>query len=138
MATPDTRPFRSQVCERAQGRCEYCRLPEEADFVRFELDHVIATQHGGATELGNLAYACLDGNTRKGPNIASLDPHIHEVTLLYNPRAQDWEDHFQLREDGTIAGLTPAGRATVRLLDFNDPDRAQERVHLEATRKRLH
>lgn len=44
MATPDTRPFRSQAQARAQGRCEYCRLPEAADFASFEVDHVIATQ----------------------------------------------------------------------------------------------
>ena len=139
MATSDARPFRSQVQGRAQGRCEYCRLPEEADFARFEIDHVIASQHGGTTELGNLAYACLDCNKRKGPNIASVDPHTHEATLLYNPRTQVWEEHFQLRDDGTIIGLTPGGRATVRLLEFNDPERVQDRVViLRSGRAKLH
>ena len=138
MAASDTRPFRAQVRERAQGRCEYCRLPEEADFVSFEIDHVIATQHGGVTELGNLAYACLDCNKHKGPNIASLDPDTREVTPLYNPRTQDWEEYFQLGEDGTIVGLMPAGRATARLLEFNDPERVQERVALQTRSTRLH
>lgn len=45
---------------------------------------------------------------------------------------------IQLREAGTIVGLTPAGGATARLYDFNDPERVHERIHLEATRKRLH
>ena len=138
MAASDTRPFRSQVQERAQGCCEYCHLPEEADFVNFELDHVIATQHGGATELDNLAYACMDCNKRKGPNIASIDSDTREVTALYNPRTQDWEEHFQLRVDGTIDGLTPSGRATVQLLGFNDPGRMQERVALRARNNHLH
>ena len=50
MATSDSRALRGQVRERAEGRCEYCLLPEDADLVRFEVDHVIAEQHGGKTE----------------------------------------------------------------------------------------
>ena len=88
MSTADTRVLRSQVHERAQGRCEYCHLSEEADLVRYEVDHVIAEQHGGETALENLAYACLDCNRQKGPNIASLDPQTNELTPLFNPRAQ--------------------------------------------------
>ncbi len=60
------RPLRVQVQERAQGCCEYCLLPEVADLVRYELDHVIAEQHGGQTALDNLAYACLDCNKTQG------------------------------------------------------------------------
>jgi hypothetical protein len=138
MATTDARILRPQVRERAQGHCEYCQLPEEADFVRFEIDHVIASQHGGTTELDNLAHACLDCNKRKGPNIASIDPHTRQITPLYNPRKQKWEEHFQLNEEGSITGLTPEGRATVRLLEFNDPERVQERVALQVGRAKLH
>lgn len=138
MTMPDTRPFRSQVQGRAQRRCEYCRLPEEADFASFEIDHVIASQHGGATELGNLAYACLDCNKRKGPNIASVDPDTREATLLYNPRTQVWEEHFQLHTDGKIVGVTREGRATARLLEFNGLERVQERVALQMRNARLH
>ena len=47
MPTTDIRALRSPVQERAQGCCEYCLLPEAADLVRYELDHVIAEQHGG-------------------------------------------------------------------------------------------
>ncbi|MBI3797000.1 MAG: HNH endonuclease [Deltaproteobacteria bacterium] len=138
MATPDTRALRLQVRDRAQGRCEYCRLPEEADFVPFEIDHIIASQHGGATESGNLAYACLDCNKRKGPNIASFDPQSRQLTPLYNPRTQKWEEHFRFNADGTISGQTSEGRATARLLEFNNPERTQERVALQAGRARLH
>jgi len=109
MATADTRALRPQVRDRAQGCCEYCQLPEEEDFVRYEVDHVIAEQHGGKTALDNLAYACLDCNKRKGPNIASLDPNTHLLTPLYNPRIQKWDDHFQLNTEGTISGLTAEG-----------------------------
>ncbi len=52
--------LRSAVTERAQGRCEYCRVPQEAELVDYEIDHIIAEQHSGKTELSNLAYACFD------------------------------------------------------------------------------
>lgn len=66
-------------------------------------------------------------NKRKGPNIASIDPDTGMVVPLYNPRKQKWQEHFQLRYDGTIIGLTPEGRATASLLEFNSSERVQER-----------
>jgi hypothetical protein len=133
MSTADTRTVRPQVHERAQGHCEYCHLPEEADFARYEVDHVIAEQHGGKTELENLAYACFDCNKYKGPNIASLDPQTGELTRLFNPRTQTWDTHFQLHENGSLTGLTAEGRATVRLLKLNDSGRVQDRYNLIIT-----
>jgi hypothetical protein len=46
MSPGDTRTLRPQVRVRAQGRCEYCQLPEEADFARYERD-----AGGGACEV---------------------------------------------------------------------------------------
>lgn len=57
--------LRSTVKERAQGRCEYCHLPEEVGFARYEVDHIISEQHGGKTERENLAYACMVCNKEK-------------------------------------------------------------------------
>jgi 5-methylcytosine-specific restriction endonuclease McrA len=88
MPPTDTRALRSSVRVRAQVRCEYCHLPEEVDFARYEIDHIIAEQHVGQTELENLAYACFDCNKHKGPNIASVDPRTGMRTWLFifNPR----------------------------------------------------
>ena len=36
-------------------RCEYCRLPERWLSTPFQIDHIIARQHGGETNLDNLA-----------------------------------------------------------------------------------
>jgi len=68
-------------------------------------------------------------NLKKGPNIASTDPEAgraYRIVPLFHPRHQHWQEHFHLREDGRIEGVTPEGHATVRLLDFN----AEERVQL--------
>jgi hypothetical protein len=80
----------------------------------------------------------LDCNKRKGPNIASIDPQNGQMASLYNPRTQKWEEHFRRNADGTISGQTSEGRATVRLLEFNDPERVQERVALQVGRAKLH
>lgn len=132
MATSLTPTVRLQVRDRAQGRCEYCRLPEGFGFMPYEIDHIIAEQHGGPADPVNLAYSCLPCNRRKGPNIASIDNLTNERVWLFNPRTQNWHEHFQLHADGTIAGLTPEGRATVALLGFNTGERVQERAALLA------
>jgi len=59
-----------QVRLRAKGLCEYCHSPEAAFRKPFHIEHVIARQHGGATEMGNLALACWTCNLKKGPNLS--------------------------------------------------------------------
>jgi len=82
--------LRSEVIEHAQGRCEYCQVPQEAELIDYEIDHITAEQHGGKTESDNLAYTCLDCNRHKGPNLTSIDPQTGAVTRLFNPRTQKW------------------------------------------------
>jgi 5-methylcytosine-specific restriction endonuclease McrA len=47
--------LRSKVASRANLRCEYCRLPEIAVMLKFQVEHIISIQHGGRTILANLA-----------------------------------------------------------------------------------
>ena len=130
MARTDLATLHTEVAERAGRRCEYCHLPEDASWAIHEVDHVIARKHGGTTDLDNLAYACLDCNRHKGTDLASLDPQTGQITQLFNPRTQKWDDHFRLTGDGTIAPLTAEGRTTAALLKFNDPLRVQIRADL--------
>jgi 5-methylcytosine-specific restriction endonuclease McrA len=124
--------LRSLVRHRAGDVCEYCRLPQAASrFVRFHTEHVIARQHGGATEVDNLALACGFCNFHKGPNIASLDPESGQLVPLFHPRRDRWADHFAWH--GTlILGQTAIGRATVQLLAMNDWQRVEVRENLRA------
>jgi hypothetical protein len=39
------------VRSRAGYMCEYCLMPQAASDLRFPLDHIVALQHGGATNL---------------------------------------------------------------------------------------
>lgn len=121
---------RQLVRQRAGGVCEYCRLPEAADEWPFHLDHVIARVHGGGDEQGNLSWSCTQCNLHKASNFASLDPATGNRVDLYNPRQDAWREHFALESDGHITGLTPTGRATVRLLDMNGSPQLELRREL--------
>ena len=96
---------------------------------RFEIEHIISEKHGGATILDNLALACPYCNRFKGTDLGSLDPETGELTAFFNSRAQVWSEHFRL-EGAVIAPLTPIGRVTALILQFNHPDRILEREHL--------
>jgi len=58
--------LRHLVTERAEGRCEYCLIPEFAGFAVHEIDHIIPRKHGGLTEADNLALSCMLCNKHKG------------------------------------------------------------------------
>lgn len=123
--------LRRLVYERAGGRCEYCRVPETAVFAAHEIDHIISEKHEGPTEAENLALCCALCNQHKGSDIASIDPATNQIAPLFHPRHERWQDHFMLRE-AQIIPLTSSGRVTVRLLQFNHPDRLEERELLIA------
>ena len=44
---PAPKPIEQRVRDRAAGTCEYCRLPQAAYLLPFQVDHVIARKHGG-------------------------------------------------------------------------------------------
>ena len=118
--------LRREVRERANGCCEYCLLPEEQAFFPHEPDHIIATKHGGQSTIDNLALACFDCNRFKGSDIASLDPASGELTPLFNPRLQEWSEHFSL-EAGRINPRTANGRVTELVLRVNLSSRVEVR-----------
>ncbi len=121
--------LRQQIIDRAKGQCEYCRLPDSVAFYPPEIDHIIARKHGGQTTLDNLARICWRCNHHKGTDIATFDPQTNELTRLFNPRTDDWREHFHLSTSELISD-TSIGRATIFLLKLNKPDRVAERALL--------
>jgi 5-methylcytosine-specific restriction endonuclease McrA len=117
------------VIQRANYRCEYCGKPA-ISFYPHEVDHVTAQKHGGATTLDNLAYACFECNRHKGSDLTSIDPETGLITPLFNPRSQNWSEHFRFEQNHLIP-LTAEGRVTVFLLQLNTPERIAERVALK-------
>src|SRR5882672_3652899 len=121
--------LRRLVREPAQVRCEYCLIPESATFAPHWIDHTIAEKHGGKTEADNLANCCVLCNQLKGSDLSSVDPLTREIVALFHPRRDPWTDHFRT-SGGRIEPLTPKGRVTERLLQFNHTDRVVEREQL--------
>ena len=110
-----------KVWQRAQDRCEYCRVPASVYPLPFHIDHVVARQHGGPTVLDNLALACLHCNRHKGPNIAGRDSATGELVRLYHPRQDRWSEHFEW-EGAKLVGRTAIGRITIQVLAINASD----------------
>jgi hypothetical protein len=106
-------------------------LPQSAYPLPFQVDHIIADQHGGKATFNNLAWACPRCNRYKGPNIASIDRETRKLVSLYNPRRDQWGKHFRWRGP-RLVGLTPTGRVTIRVLVINDPAAVKVRRELIA------
>jgi hypothetical protein len=121
--------LRRLVEERARYRCEYCLLPQNISFFPHEIDHVIPEKHDGQTNADNLAFTCWRCNRYKGTDLGSFDPQTGEFSFLFNPRKQQWTEHFVF-EKLRIVGLTPEGRTTVKLLQYNNDERLAERERL--------
>jgi hypothetical protein len=121
--------LRQVVLERAAERCEYCLYPQEMSFLAFEIEHIIAEKHSGTTTADNLALACPYCNRFKGTDLGSLDPDTGQLTSFFNPRTQQWPEHFRL-DGAEIIPLTPEGRVTILILQLNRLDRLQERQRL--------
>ena len=126
----------TEVRRRARDRCEYCRLPQSAFRRPFHVEHIVARQHSGASRLENLALACWNCNLKKGPNLSGVDPDTGLVEPLFNPRKDEWREHFYAAVDPNralcvaIRGLTPVGRTTVQVLGLNDEMRQLIRYEL--------
>src|SRR5688572_463449 len=110
-----------RVRERAGQRCEYCRISQAGQEATFHVDHVRPRRDGGPTLLDNLALSCVSCSLRKGARTRALDSVTGEEVLLFNPRADRWESHFELTEELVILGRSSVGRATVNLLQMNRP-----------------
>jgi hypothetical protein len=48
----------------------------------------------GPSRLDNLALACWTCNLKKGPNLSGVDPMTGQVAALFNPRDDEWAEHF--------------------------------------------
>ena len=114
--------LRARVHQRAQGRCEYCKISEEAQVATFHCDHCKPEVAGGKTNFSNLAWACPRCNGSKGSEEFATDPESSEEVPLFNPRRDRWEEHFSWSKDHlTLIALSSTGRATRDRLKMNRP-----------------
>lgn len=112
--------FRKVVKARAESRCEYCQWWAKYCITTFQIDHVLPKAKGGLTVVSNLAYACGACNNFKADRTLGFDDESQIDAPLFNPRTQNWNDHFIWNASyQEIIGTSPTGRVTVRDLKVN-------------------
>jgi hypothetical protein len=91
---------------------------------RLEIEHIMPRAKGGTSEESNLWLSCPLCNRFKSDRSEAVDPETGQTVPLFNPRLQNWFEHFKWTVDGLrILGLTAVGRATVAALNLStDPD----------------
>ena len=113
--------IRDRVRRQAGNRCGYCRSRQEYVFAPLEIEHIVPVARGGGDEESNLWLACRLCNSYKGAQVEGIDPLTGKREPLFNPRTQQWGEHFLWDESGTkVEGLTPCGRATIQALQLNN------------------
>lgn len=111
------RPAERETLRRLyQFRCGYCGISEVDIGAELTVDHFQPRSQGGKHEPGNWVYCCHACNEYKGdlwqPN--SLQRILH-------PLRDGLHAHLVEEEDGTLRGLTTAGRFTIERLRLNRP-----------------
>jgi len=112
--------IKNHVRERARYLCEYCHTSEKWQYVPFTIDHITPLAKGGSDELDNLALACFHCNRYKSDRVTAINSKTGTEIPLFNPRHDNWNDHFIWSIDGLrIVPITAIGRVTIELLRLN-------------------
>ena len=112
--------WKRRMRQEAGARCGYCLTSETLLGMPMEFEHLTPLAGGGQTVEENLWLSCRRCNEIKGSQTHGIDSTTGERVALFNPRRQNWNEHFRWNEDGTqIVGLTAVGRATADALKLN-------------------
>jgi hypothetical protein len=114
--------LRNQIISTDLSRCCYCLTTEANSGIPMTFDHIRPVSKNGETSFDNLCLACRTCNEFKGDVLVAVDPLSGDTVPLFNPRTQQWTEHFAWSQDGTrVEGLTAIGRATIARLRMNNP-----------------
>ena len=111
---------RTRVRQHADDQCGYCRVSSLWVYAPMHIDHIIPGGAGGSNNEDNLWLSCPRFNQYKDIQTHAVDPRTRRSVALYNPRTQQWDEHFRWgRDRARIIGRTACGRATVQALKMN-------------------
>lgn len=117
---PESLKAQIRDCDRQQ--CCYCLTSEANSGPPMSFDHIHPQSKGGATSFENVCLACRSCDEYKSDLTEAQDPLTGEIVSLFNPRTQQWLEHFAWSLDATrVEGQTPTGRATIAALRINNP-----------------
>lgn len=106
---------------------------DSLDVTVFCEDHIIPKSQflindPGRDHPDNLAWSCPICNGKKWRKTSAEDPETGKIVSLFNPRMQEWKEHFSVSPSGHINGLGPIGRATAQALGLNIKERVEVRL----------
>ncbi|WP_035991647.1 HNH endonuclease [Leptolyngbya sp. KIOST-1] len=111
--------FQPQIRKSHRDRCCYCKTSEALSGIRMAFDHIHPRSKGGETCFENVCLACRSCNEFKANSTTGQDLLTQQIEPLFNPRLQDWHQHFAWSDDGTrVEGVT--ARAPVLALQMNN------------------
>ena len=114
--------LRAKIIQTAKNLCGYCQNPQDLVPIPFEIEHILPKAAGGTDVEENLWLSCGVCNSFKHAKTHAVDPETKIEIRLYNPRTQNWNEHFEFSNDNSeILGKTACGRATVIALKLNNP-----------------
>jgi len=112
--------LKEAVVLRASNCCEYCKSQDKYSPTSFTIDHIIPESLDGTSIFENLAYACFLCNRLKSNKIKTFDELSEKWVPLFNPRTDNWDEHFAWNQEATlIIGTTIIGRCCVKELKLN-------------------
>jgi len=126
---------RRKVRVRANYACEYCGVSEENVGGELTIDHFKPQSQNGSDDLTNLVYCCPRCNLYKG-DFWTDEP---DAVQLWNPRTQDFNDHFWLSDNGALYALSETGALTIDVLRLNRLPlvRHRQRLYRQSETRRL-
>lgn len=114
--------LKAQIEQEDRQRCCYCLTSAANSGIPMTFDHIQPRSKSGATSFENVCLACRTCNEYKSDLTEAEDPLTGKVVPLFNPRTQQWLEHFTWNLDTTkVEGVTAIGRATVIALRMNNP-----------------
>lgn len=116
--------IRNEVRQRSMYECEFCGISETDSGGELTIDHFRPKSKGGDDCLGNLVYCCIRCNQYK----FDYWPITPDEPMLFNPRIENFEDHFLRLDNGTLYALTPTGIFTLKRLRLNRPSLVANRL----------
>ena len=120
--------LRRRVQQRGQGLCEYCHSCMDYTGHAFTVDHILPFSRGGTNDFNNLCLCCFWCNNYKHARTHALDARTGSITPLFNPRTDNWHDHFRWSPTYTrVVSRTARGRVTIEVLRLNRPSLVRAR-----------
>jgi hypothetical protein len=105
------------VHNRADYCCEYCQTCQKVTGQAMHVEHI---DPDGGDHPDNLCLSCSNCNLSKALATSAVDPESGDIVPLFNPRLQQWHDHFEWIENGVrLSGKTDIARATIDRLGMN-------------------